>query len=69
MQERAKRLVRDLRRLIQLLDHDIDVEEERTDIPDLANSNYSATARPDRGWAGKLRPCCELEMHAGTTYH
>ena len=45
MQETAKRLVRDLRRLIQLLDHDIDVEEERTGIPDLANSNYSATAR------------------------
>jgi hypothetical protein len=45
--------VRDLRRLIQLLDHDIDVEE-RTGISDLATSSYSATAWQIGAGRGKL---------------
>lgn len=45
IQERAERLVSDLRRLVHLLECDIDSEEERTGIFDRANSNYSVTAR------------------------
>jgi ABC-type transporter Mla subunit MlaD len=45
IQERAERLVSDLRRLVHLLECNIDNEEERTGIFDRANSNYSVTAR------------------------
>jgi ABC-type transporter Mla subunit MlaD len=45
IQERAERLVSDLRRLVHLLEYNIDNEEERTGIFDRANSNYSVTAR------------------------
>jgi hypothetical protein len=46
--------VRNLRRLIQLFDHDIDVEE-RTGISDLAaTSSYSATAWQIGAGRGKL---------------
>lgn len=45
IQERMERLVSDLRRLVQLLERNIDSEEERTGIFDLANLNYSVAAR------------------------
>ena len=45
IRERAERLVSDLRRLVHLLECNIDNEEERTGIFDRANSNYSVTAR------------------------
>jgi len=47
--ERTKGLISDLRRLIRLLEHDINHEEERTGISDLTNSDYSALARRSRG--------------------
>jgi hypothetical protein len=45
IQGRTGRLISDMRRLIQLLEADIDCEEERTGIFDPMNSNYSVAAR------------------------
>ena len=45
IQERTKRFISDLRRLVQLLDADINIEEERTGISDLTNPDYSVAAR------------------------
>lgn len=68
--ERAKRLVSDLRRMVQLLDHDINYEEERTGISDLTNSNYSVAARQLRARRDNLAATIsELEKSVGTTYH
>jgi flagellar FliJ protein len=70
MQERTKRLVSDLRRLVRLLEHDINYEEQRTGISDLANSNYSVAARQFRTRRDNLAATIsELEKNAGTTYH
>ena len=70
IQERTKRLVCDLRRLVRLLDHDINFEEERTGICNPASSNHSAIARQLRTRRDNLAATiCELEMHAGPTYH
>lgn len=45
IQERTKRFISDLWRLIRLLEHDISYEEERTGIFNVTNSNYSLLAR------------------------
>ena len=45
IQERTKRFISDLRRLVRLLEVDIEVEEERTGILDLTNMNYPVLAR------------------------
>lgn len=45
LQERMETLVSDLRRLVQLLERNIDFEEERTGVFDTANLNYPVTAR------------------------
>jgi hypothetical protein len=45
IQERTKRFISDLRRLVQLLDADINIEEERVGIFDLTNPDYSVAAR------------------------
>jgi hypothetical protein len=45
IQERTKRFISDLRRLVHLLDADIKIEEERTGSFDLTDPNYSATGR------------------------
>jgi hypothetical protein len=69
IQERTRRLVCDLQRLIRLLDYDINFEEERTGISDLAHSNYSGIARQLRARRDNLAATiCELEIHA-ITYH
>jgi hypothetical protein len=66
--ERTKRLASDLRRLIPLLEHDINYEEARTGISDLTNSNYSALARQLRGRRDNLTATiCKLEEDAGTS--
>jgi hypothetical protein len=44
-QERTKRFISDLRRLVQLLDVDLETEEERTGILDPTNMNYPVLAR------------------------
>jgi hypothetical protein len=43
--ERTDRFISDLRRLVQLLEVDIDFEEKRAGSFDPMNSNYSVTAR------------------------
>ena len=69
-QERTKRFVSDLRRLIGLLEHDINYEEERTGISDRANSNYSVLARQLRSRRDNLVATIRsLEEDAGVTYH
>jgi hypothetical protein len=45
LQKRTDRFISDLRRLVQLLEADIEFDEERTGISDPANSNYSDLAR------------------------
>jgi hypothetical protein len=45
IQERTERFISDLRRLVQLLDADINIEEERTGIFDLTSPDYSVAAR------------------------
>ena len=45
IEERTHKFVSDLRRLVHLLDVDIDLEEKRTGISDLASRNYSVVAR------------------------
>jgi hypothetical protein len=45
IQERTKRFISDLRRLVQLLDADINIEEQRTGIFDRTNPDYSVAAR------------------------
>jgi hypothetical protein len=68
IQERTNRLVSDLRRLIQLLEHDINYEEVRTGIADIANSNYSVLARQLRGRRDNLAATiCKLEKEVDAT--
>jgi hypothetical protein len=68
--ETTKRFIGDLRRRVRLLDNDIDFEEERTGISDLANSGYSVTARQLRARRDNLAATIfELEKHVRTTYH
>lgn len=70
IQERTKRLISDLRRLIQLLEHDINYEEERTGIYDLTDSNYSILARQLRGRRDNLAiTISRLENNASPAYH
>jgi hypothetical protein len=45
IQERTTRLISDLRRLVQMLEDDIRIEEERTGIFDPMNPDYSVAAR------------------------
>ena len=45
IQERTQRFISELRRLVQLLDADINIEEERTGTFDLTNPDYSIAAR------------------------
>ncbi len=45
IQERTKRFISDLQRLVQLLEANINIEEERTGIFDLTNPDYSVAAR------------------------
>ena len=49
IQERIQTLISDLRRLVQLLEAEIETEEQRTTIFDPANSNYPVFARKLRG--------------------
>ena len=45
IQEKTKRFISDLRRLVRLLDADINIEEERTGIFEVTNPDYSVAAR------------------------
>jgi hypothetical protein len=45
IQERTNKFVSDLQRLVQLLEVDIDLEEQRTGVFDLASRDYSTLAR------------------------
>jgi hypothetical protein len=45
IQERTERFISDLRRLVQLLDADIEIEEKCTGIFDLMNSDYSVSRK------------------------
>jgi hypothetical protein len=45
IQKRTKGLISDLRRLVRLLEADIDMEEERLGISDPTNPDYSVSAR------------------------
>lgn len=54
IQEKTERLVSDLRCLVRLIECNIDAEEEHTGIFDLANSNYSLTARQLRAKCDNL---------------
>ncbi len=47
IRERTERFISDLRRLVQLLDADINIEEERTGIFDLTNPLCRSTAVQD----------------------
>jgi hypothetical protein len=68
--ETTKRFIGDLRRLVRLLNNDIDFEEERTGIFDPANSGYSVTARQLKARRDNLAATIfELEKHFRTTYH
>jgi hypothetical protein len=70
IEERTKRLVCDLRRMVQLLEHDISDEEERTGISDLAHSDYSVAARQLRARRDNLAATIfELEKNTGSAYH
>ena len=51
IRERTERFISDLRRLVQLLDANINIEEERTGIFDLTNPDYSVAARQFRNSA------------------
>lgn len=70
IQETTRKFIGDLRRLVRLLDNDIDFEEERTGISDPADSGYSVTARQLRARRDNLAATIfELEKRTGTTYH
>jgi hypothetical protein len=70
IQETTRKFIGDLRRLVRLLDNDIDFEEERTGISDPAASGYSVTARQLRARRDNLAATIfELEKRTGTTYH
>jgi hypothetical protein len=70
IQETTKRFIGHLRRLVRLLDNNIDFEEERTGISDPANLAYSVTARQLRARRGNLAATIlELEKRAGATCH
>ena len=45
IQKRTKGLISDLRRLVRLLEADIDMEEERIGISDPTSPDYSVSAR------------------------
>lgn len=69
-EERTKRFVSNLRRRIQLLEHDINYEEERTGISDRVNSNYSVLARQLKSRRDNLVATIrKLEEDTGVAYH
>jgi hypothetical protein len=55
IQKTAKKFVFDLQRIVQLLEADIDIEEERTGIFDLRKPDYSPVARQLRARHDNLR--------------
>jgi hypothetical protein len=68
IRENTERLLLDLQRLILLLDTSVALEEERTGVSDLANANYSATARQLRARRDNLAfTVCKLMLSSTST--
>lgn len=64
VQERTKRFISDLRHLVQLLETNITIEEQRTGVFDPMNPNYSASAR--ELWARRENLTATISRLEGT---